>query len=85
MINHTSDFLVYSPPLEGARRYDLLFKGEVNDLMLQSILYVIAQKTMGDFFSSSALYTAYCCRSLEFCQTKLNKEVTALPMLSTYH
>jgi hypothetical protein len=76
MIDHASDLLVYSPPLEGARRYDLLFKGKVDTAKLRSIFYVMAQETMGDFYSSSALYTAYCRRSLVVCQSMLDKEVT---------
>ena len=76
MIDHASDLLVYSPPLEGARRYDLLFKGKVDNTKLRSIFYVMAQETMGDFYSSSALYTAYCRRSLVVCQSMLDKEVT---------
>ena len=58
-IQHAEDVYVYGPPLDGARKYDLLFRGKTDTTKLKTIFYEMSKETTGDFYASSALMTAY--------------------------
>ena len=59
LIQYSEDVYVYGPPFDGAKKYDLLFRGKTDTTKLKTIFYEMSKEMTGDFYASSALMTAY--------------------------
>ena len=58
VIEYASDLLIFGPPLDGTRRYQLCFSDR-GDEYCKRVYKNLAKETLGDVLASSALAMAY--------------------------
>ena len=72
VISFASDLLIFGPPLDGTRRYNLCFRDRA-DAYSKRIYKNLAKETLGDVQSSSALTMAYQEKVIQLRDNKIHR------------